>query len=161
MLGVSSFLHGGNIQLRSKPRDGVWTALLLLGILPGLWVDTAMANPDRISLLLGSHHFSSEDFEEFNPGLFVSWLTSKRDLEIGLFRNSYGNLSVSATAGRRLGKSWTLFAGTAYYRNADTEFEYRLGKFIPVAGVQFVHRNLFVKALPGVVVAGFTWRLGE
>ena len=120
-----------------------------------------MAGPDRISVLLGSQHFSDEDFDEFNPGLFVSWLTDKRDLELGAFRNSYGDLSVSATVGRRFGESWTLFAGAAYYENADAEFQYHLGKLIPVAGVQFVHRNWFVKAIPGVVAFGLTWRLDK
>ncbi len=144
-----------------RSRSKVWIALSALSTLCCLMVGEAGADPDRISLLLGSHHFSDEEFEEVNPGLFVSWLTAKRDMEIGIFRNSYGDLSVSATLGRRFGQSWTLFAGTAYYGNAGTEFEYHLGKFIPIAGVQFVHKHLFVKALPGVVAAGLTWQVNK
>lgn len=125
MLGISRIIRR-KTQFHSKPRPKFWIGLILFGIPPSFWVRAAVVDSHRISLLLGSHIFSSENFADFNQGLFVSWLTPKRYSELALFRSTYGDLSVSVTAGRRLSKSWTIFAVANLSHNASFHFIQRI-----------------------------------
>ena len=51
------------------------------------------ADPDRISILLSSYHVDAkQDFEQVNPGGFLTWENRMGGLDysLGAYRNSYG-----------------------------------------------------------------------
>ena len=111
------------------------------------------APPDRLSVHLGSSHVNAqEDFEEFNPGLFVSWDRSL-SYTVGAFRNSYGDVSVAATVAypliRRDLYRLTAFVGWAHYPENGRKFRVHHGDVVPVAGLRLHYRSLFVQFLPG------------
>lgn len=114
--------------------------------------------PDRLSVLLGSHHAGATiDFEEFNPGVFLSWegpeaLGGQVNYTAGIYRNSYGRASVSGT----VGIDWAvaedfdigLFGGLAYYPEDGRTFAVSYGDVVPIAGLQARYRNVFAQVLP-------------
>lgn len=52
----------------------------------------AFAGPDRVSILIGSRHYPSGNYEELNPGVFVGWYDNRgNDWTVGAYRNSYGD----------------------------------------------------------------------
>lgn len=111
------------------------------------------AAPDRLSVHLGSRHINAqEDFEEFNPGLFVSWDRSF-SYTFGAYRNSYGDLSVAATMAVPLLQrpAWRMnfFVGWAHYPDNGRKFRVHYGNVVPVAGLRMYYRNTFVQFLPG------------
>lgn len=70
-------------------------------LLAALLAAPAMADPDRVSILLGSQHLGAAlAFEQVNPGVFVTWEDRALglDLSVGAYRNSYGRGSVAALA---------------------------------------------------------------
>lgn len=116
-------------------------------------VPARAAGPDRLSIHLGSHHVNAqEEFEEFNPGLFVSWDRSL-SYTLGAFRNSYGDVSVAATVAypllRRDLYRLTAFVGWAHYPENGRKFRVHHGDVVPVAGLRLHYRSLFVQFLPG------------
>lgn len=122
--------------------------LFLVALAPAL-----SAGPDRISVHLGSVHVNAqEDFEEFNPGLFLSW-DRQLSYTFGAFRNSYGDLSVAATAAvpilHRPTYRMQVFGGLAYYPDNGRNFRVNFGDVVPVAGLRLFYRNAFVQFLPG------------
>lgn len=133
----------------------------------------AQADPDRVSVLLTSHHASARQrFEEVNPGLFLTWENRALGLDysLGAYRNSYGRVSVAATAAwpiwQRQNTQVALFAGVALYPRDGGRFAVHAGDWVPLAGVQMRHRNLFFQAMPGdgrfargVVSMGLTFSL--
>ena len=61
----------------------------------------ARAEPDRLSVLLGSRHFGAAPgaANGANPGLFLTWERDRVDLSAGVYRNSYNKTSVAVFAG--------------------------------------------------------------
>lgn len=121
----------------------------------------AGAGPDRVSILVGSHHIAANQaFEELNPGVFLTWEGRRLDWTVGAFRNSYGRTSVAATAALPLWQAGDLrleaFAGLAHYPVEGRTIRLHVGDLVPLGGLQLRWRNLFVQAIPldGVVAAG-------
>lgn len=119
--------------------------------------DPVQAGPDRASVLLGSHHVNaSRNFEEANPGLFLTWSgamwQNRLDLGFGAFRNSYGDGSLAVTTAWPIARheSWgiDLFGALAWYPGNGGQFSHALGDMVPLAGVQARYRNLFMQAIP-------------
>ncbi len=114
-----------------------------------------LAGPDRIAIHLGSHHAgATSDFEEVNPGIFLSWdRPNNVALSVGAFRNSYGRGSVAISAAKTFyrGKSTAaaVFAGLAHYPGNGNDIRHAIGDIVPIAGLQFDYRNLFVNVMPG------------
>ena len=149
--------------------------IAMLGALCALLIGATPDRADaaRINILLGSHHAgSSFDYEEVNPGLFYTWERPKVDLSLGAYRNSYGNLSVAALAGRSLW-DWetgalSAFAGVAHYpENGDRISSHIGGNIVVVGGLQVRQGNVFVQALPyrdgdakGLFTFGLTFDVG-
>ena len=110
---------------------------------------TATAEPDRVSILFGSHHVDATvDFEETNPGLFLTW----DNVTVGAFRNSYGNISASVTyeipVWESDSTSLALFGGAAWYGDDAETFGVHVGEFVPIGGLQIVHDNYFMQVIP-------------
>lgn len=133
-------------------KQSLWaTATVLLS------ATTAVSGPDQISILLGSHHVgATQDFEEFNPGIILTWREAmwqnRLDIGVGAYRNSYGDASVVVTTAYPLFRSETwgldLFGALATYPGEGDQFSHSIGDVVPIAGLQGRYRNLFVQALP-------------
>ncbi|MEM9853685.1 MAG: hypothetical protein AAF841_04440 [Pseudomonadota bacterium] len=111
-----------------------------------------IAGPDRISILLGSEHFGSGGFEEFNPGLFATWEGTRADFSLGAYRNSYAGTSVAVSAALPLAEWETgaldAFAALAYYDNADDIARYHFADIVPLAGLQLRQGFVFAQFVP-------------
>lgn len=130
----------------------------------------AQTSPDRIGILLGSHHFGADsDFEEFNPGVLLTW---ERDLDwtLGAYRNSYGRTSAVAAVGRNFPfyrqVEVGVFGGVAWYPDDGREQAVHLGDVVPIGGLQARAGPLFVQVIPafglgadGIVAGGVTFPL--
>lgn len=138
-----------------------------------LMIVPVTAEPDRASFLLGSAHpGATRGFEEFNPGVFLSWEDRglHLDYSVGAFRNSYGKVAVAAFAGLPLAR-WpdgqlSLIGGIAHYPGNGRNFSVHAGDFIPLVGLQVRHKSAFVQVLPkgdlaavGVISFGATFDL--
>lgn len=128
---------------------------------------------DRVSILLGSHHVNATtDFEEFNPGAFLTWEGQRVDWTVGGFRNSYGGGSAAVMVGlpvfeRGLAQI-ALTGGLAVYPGDGHRFDVHAGDVIPLVGVRARYGNAFVQVLPGdgnttdaVLSFGLTFGLSE
>ena len=118
-----------------------------------VFVQSAAAGPDKVSIMLGSAHINSTvDYNEFNPGVFVTWDRGRR-YTIGAFKNSYSKTSVAAMVAWPLtGTSkWTLdaTAGIAFYHDDAVKFPTHWGSFVPIAGLQFRTEHYFIQMFPG------------
>lgn len=114
----------------------------------------AISDPDRVSVLIGSYHAGAPgQFNETNPGLFLTWETDTLDYSVGVYHNSYGRTSVAATASIPVW-SWdngetSLFGGVAYYPVDGRRFAVHLGgDIVPLRGLQVRHGNLFGQIVP-------------
>lgn len=121
-----------------------------------LWmvmVIEAQSGPDRLSVLMGSHHEGGWGFETRTPGVFLTWEDIEGlDFSLGVYRNSYGRGSVAATAALPI-RRWafgeaSVFLGAAWYPKDGRTFRVSLGDLVPVGGVQFRHRNWFWQIMP-------------
>lgn len=135
----------------------------------------AHADPDRISVLLGSSHLGARHpFEEVNPGVFLTWEDRAfgLDYSLGVYRNSFGRMSVAGTAALPVwerGKTQAaLFAGVALYPGDGWRFRAHAGDWVPIAGLQIRHGNAFAQIMPGdgrpvraVVSFGLTFKLSK
>lgn len=129
----------------------------------------AEAEPDRISVLLGSQHPGANvTFEQVNPGIFLTWEDRGSlglDYSLGLYRNSYGRVSVAGTAAlpiiERGAFQAALFGGLAVYPGDGDQFAVHAGDVVPIAGVQARLGDGFVQIMPGdgmaVVAFGLTF----
>lgn len=114
----------------------------------------AQADPDRISLLLGSHHVDAKaQFEGRNPGVFLTWEDrGGLDWSLGAYRNSYGRNSVAATVALPvvIGRDaeLALFAGAALYPGDGRDFAMQWGDLVPLVGLQLRAGHLFVQVIP-------------
>ena len=132
----------------------------------------AHAEPDRLSLLLGSAHIGGDGFDGRNPGLFATWEDRALGLDysIGAYRNSYGRGSIAVTAALPVIKltdgAVSLFAGAALYPQDGRGFAVHVGDVVPIGGVQIRHHNLFLQIMPSdgaavdaVIAGGITWEI--
>ncbi len=127
--------------------------LILVALTP------ASAEPDRISILMGSYHVDAQvPFSGRNPGVFLTWEDrGGLDWSLGAYRNSYGSASVAATvalpilAGRNADLS--VFAGVALYPNDGREFAVHWGDLVPLGGLQLRTGSFFVQLIPSDGVA--------
>ena len=113
----------------------------------------ALADPDRVWISLGSTHISDRDFEQFNPGVFLTWEGERLGYTVGAFRNSYGEFSTAATVGvplmRQEDYELSVFAGAATYPGFADRFRYSSGDVVAIAGANFRYKNAYVQAFPG------------
>jgi len=117
---------------------------------------------------MGSKHLGTEyEFNEVNPGLFLTWELEDFDVSVGAYLNSYSKSSVAASVAYPLlrGEDWSVdvFAGAATYfgtTNSD---------IVPLAGIQGRYGPLFAQYMPipggqyisGLVSFGVTFDLGD
>ena len=122
-----------------------------------LGANMAAAGPDRVSIMLGTHHAGATlDYDEVNPGVFVTWSglmwQDRLDLTVGGFRNSYGDLSLAVSTALPLVRQedWSidLFGALAWYPDNGDRFAHAFGDIVPIAGLQFRYRSVFLQAIP-------------
>jgi hypothetical protein len=121
-------------------------------LLPG----PALADPDRLTLLWGSHHLGSDlDWQEYNPGLFLTWQDRGAwdlDVSLGIYQNSFDHTSIAAFAAwpvyERDRFEISLFAGLAHYPETGRHLPVHIGDVIPLGGVQARYGNLFAQVIP-------------
>ncbi|PRY80159.1 hypothetical protein CLV80_1019 [Yoonia maritima] len=116
--------------------------------------------PDGIAVLIGSNHINAQqDFDEFNPGIFVSWDCDMASTRLGVHKNSFSKVAASATftsdfvsisAG---GFYVHPFIGFAHYPNTGSDTPVSVGgsDIIAIGGIEFTHDKipLFIQYLPG------------
>ncbi|VDC33121.1 hypothetical protein [Pseudogemmobacter humi] len=137
-----------------------------------LFAAPVAADPDRLSILLGSAHPGGPGYDGRNPGLFVTWEDrGGLDLSLGVFRNSHGRGAIATTAALPV-LDWqdggaALFLGVALYPGDGRHYRVSAGDLIPLGGVQIRQGNLFVQIMPSdgrhadaVISAGLTFDLG-
>ena len=145
-----------------------------------LLASPAVADVDRVSFMLGSHHEGGvHSFEEVNPGIFLTWEDvqgTNFDVTTGVYSNSFGDTSVSLTASYDV-IEWdngaiAAFAGAAYYPAADVieggwKYSYQ-ERVMPLVGIQARHGNLYAQIMPldkdfkgSVVATGFTFEVSK
>ncbi|MEL6915758.1 MAG: hypothetical protein AAFP13_14775 [Pseudomonadota bacterium] len=122
-----------------------------LALWAALCAPPVAAGPDAVSLLLGAHHLGADGFEDFVPGVFLTW-DRQVDVTVGAFRNSYGEASASLTGAVDLfdwsGGAAQAFGGLAYYDNAETITDFRVGDFVPLLGLQLRQGPVFAQVIP-------------
>lgn len=149
----------------------------LAAVVTGVSAISAQAGPDRLAILLGSHHINAtQDFEEFNPGAFLIWegamLKNTLDLGFGAYRNSYGDASVAVTTALPIKRnevfSLDLFGAIAVYPGEGDQFSHSAGDVVPIIGAQARYRNVFLQAIPaggegtdGVLSLGLSFDLNN
>lgn len=126
-------------------------AILALGL-----ATPVAADPDRISILLGSQHpGASVAYEQVNPGIFLTWEDRAMGLDFsaGVYRNSYGRASIAATAAFPViehGKfQASIFGGLAVYPGNGADFAFHAGDLVPIAGIQARFGHGFLQVMPG------------
>lgn len=145
------------------------TTSTLAALLTVASLSSAQADPDRISVLLGSYHIDAKlPFESRNPGMFLTWEDrSGLDWSLGAYRNSYGSASVAATVAlpilTRRNAQLSIFAGVALYPGDGRNFAAHWGDLVPLAGVQLRTGHVFLQVIPSdgaatdaIVSFGFT-----
>ncbi len=112
----------------------------------------ALAGPDRLSVLLGSEHVNAtRSFQEFNPGVFLTW---ERGLNYsaGLYYNSYKKVSPLVSVGYdwEVAQDFDLgaFFAVAVYPGDGDEFSHAMGDVVPFVGLQARYKNVFVQLIP-------------
>lgn len=113
-------------------------------------------------------------FNEFNPGLFLSWndaIAPSVDLTLGIYLNSYSRISTSITGHWHpiKGDQWSigLFAGVAHYPIDGRRMTVHLGgDLLPILGIEIIAGNSFFQLIPqgsgaSVISAGTTWKISK
>ena len=117
----------------------------------------AVADPEKLYLLLGSHHVDTQPgyqpFVEVNPGVMAFYAQDDFDLVFGAYRNSFGKMSVSVAASKTLFQgrdaSLSVFAGAAIYPGNGQNFAIHAGDLVPMIGVTVELGPTFISVLPG------------
>ena len=126
----------------------LWCAFIL-GVLVS---SVAQAGPDRVSVLLGSEHINAtREFQEFNPGVFLTW-ERQFNYSIGIYYNSYEEISPLIS----VGYDWDVardfhlgaFFALAVYPGDGDEFNHAIGDVVPFIGLQARYKNVFVQLIP-------------
>lgn len=137
----------------------------IVAALASVFASQVQADLDRVSILLGSAHVgSSYDFNERNPGVF---LTFDR-ISVGLYKNSYSRISTAVTYEIPLHESgefeFSVFGGFAHYPKNGRTFRIHLGDVVPIGGLQARYKNAFLQVMPSdgifadaVFAAGLTF----
>lgn len=129
-------------------RSAVCLLLWSCASVPGV----AAAGPDRLSVLLGSEHVNaSREFQEFNPGIFLTW-ERQFNYSAGLYYNSYKEVSPLVS----VGYDWDIapnfdvgaFFAVALYPGDGDEFSHAIGDLVPFVGLQARYKNVFVQFIP-------------
>jgi len=127
--------------------------LLYCSLIRGLLVPSwAHAGPDRVSILLGSEHINAtREFQEFNPGVFLTW-ERRFNYSLGLYYNSYKEISplVSVSYDWEVAPDLDLgaFFAVAVYPGDGEEFNHSIGDVVPFIGLQARYKNVFVQFIP-------------
>lgn len=134
---------------------------------------SAQAGPNRAALTFGSRHIGASGFNQFNPGLFLTWENPRVHWSVGIYHNSYNHASV-AVAGYAPLVYWRdgnagLFAGLAHYPVNGRDFSTHLARnILAIGGVQIRHGNLFIQITPmngkpvkALLSFGVTWPLAR
>jgi hypothetical protein len=122
-----------------------------------IWVLAAFpvqAGPDRLSFSVGSLHVNpTSDFNEFNPGVFLTWDRTARKYHLGAYYNSYSRISVGAFAAYPIAgnENFTvdILYGAAYYPEDGRNFPYSWGDIVPILGLQTRIGYFFGQVFPG------------
>ena len=146
------------------------SALYLCAAVALAFPSPGFAGPDRISFLLGSEHVNAtRDFQEFNPGVFLTW-ERRFNYSVGLYYNSYEEVSPLVS----VGYDWTVaqdfdigaFFAVAVYPGDGDEFSHSLGDVVPLVGLQARYKNVFVQFIPAdgdsldaLLTLGLTFKL--
>lgn len=117
----------------------------------------ALAEPDRVSILVGSYHINpGSEFDESNPGLFLTWEEAgggPLNVSVGAFENSYGRGAAAVLASYPFFENDTIelsvFGGVAHYPEDGRNFAVSIGDVVPLAGVQMQIGPTFFQFLPG------------
>lgn len=132
---------------------------------PSYWL------PDRVSIPTASFHYgdwgdeNSDDFNETNPGLILTWEERALGLNysLGAYRDSYSDTTVYASASRMWAITPELHGGVVLaYRNSDGA---GFTGFAP--SLHFTYRNIFIDVsnsirdgnIYGVIGVGITFPL--
>uniref|UniRef100_UPI004047A34A hypothetical protein n=1 Tax=Yoonia sp. TaxID=2212373 RepID=UPI004047A34A len=111
------------------------------------------ADPDRVSILMGSDHVNAKyPFNEFNPGVFLTWEGPVIDWTLGAYLNSYARGGVSLTASLPVVEwdegSLDLFIGAALYPVEGRKFALHVGDVVPIGGLQLRQGQAFMQVIP-------------
>lgn len=117
----------------------------------------AFAEPDRWYVMLGSHHINTQagyaPFEEVNPGIFALWEGQRIDTIAGVYRNSFGRVSVSLAAQKTIIDTpyadLSVFVGAALYPGNGDNFMIHAGDVVPIAGVNIQVGRALITVVPG------------
>lgn len=133
--------------------------------------------PDGAGVVLGSRHVgASEGFEEFNPGIGLSWECGPTETRVAAYRNSYGDFSAALTftddrvSLSGYGFSAHPFVGVARYDREHIKAGAEIGdtELFPFAGLEITHEStpIVVQVIPSdgeyvdfVVGFGLRWDL--
>ena len=125
----------------------------------------ASAGPDRVYVMAGSKHLNTiYEFNEINPGIFLTWEESMLDFTVGGYINSYSKTSLAVSVAYPIlrGENYSVdvFAGLATY------FDTSRPDILPMAGIQGRLGPMFVQYIPtpgnyvdGIVSFGMTFDL--
>lgn len=110
-----------------------------------------------MSLLIGSYHVNpASDFEESNPGLFVTWEDAwggPLDVSLGGYQNSYGRGSASAFASLPFLEAEnfeaSVFGGLAHYPEDGRNFALSYEDVVVLGGLQLRWGPTFMQIVPG------------
>ncbi|KJZ20228.1 hypothetical protein [Loktanella sp. S4079] len=141
------------------------TAIALLSASPVIAGGCRPLQPDGVAVLLGSHHIQAQqDFNEFNPGVFLSWDCDIANPRVGVHRNSMSEISTSISFTSdflklsKAGFDLHPFFGFAHYPGSGDEVPINVGKsdIIPIVGLELTHEAVpaFIQYLPGDVEMG-------
>lgn len=147
-----------------------WRALALAGFitLPG---GAVRADPDLVTILGGSYHVGAPGaFETFTPGVFLTWQYPAVDLSAGIYRNSYGRVSVAATVDHAVyDTDWVTiagFAGLSHYPQEGRTLARSVGDVVPIGGLRLRVGHALVTVIPSdsasidaIVTLGFTFEV--
>lgn len=134
-------------------------------------IASAFDAPDRVSVLMGSYHVDAKlDFNQTNPGIFLTWEKGRIDYSIGVYDNSFNKTSVAVTAAipviRKGDFEASVFAGLALYPEDGRMFAFHIGDVVPIGGLQVRYKNAFVQVIPSdgvmvdaIIAGGITFRL--
>lgn len=112
-----------------------------------------LTKPDRLSFSISSNHIGAVvQYNERNPGVFVTWEHPHHDINVGAYKNSFSKLSVLSTVSLQMYKtedfSFEVFVGGAYYPEDGRTFALHVGDFIPLGGLQVRYKNIFSQIIP-------------
>lgn len=143
--------------------------LFVAAVLAVMQASSAVAGPDRVSILMGSYHVDAKlDFNQSNPGVFLTWENPKVSYSVGVYDNSFNKTSVAVTAAIPVIRGGdfeaSLFAGLALYPEDGRMFAVHVGDLVPIGGVQMRYKNVFMQVIPSdgamtdaIIAAGVTF----